>query len=166
MKFSAKQLARISILAALGTVLLVLASLLPTARIAVLAAASFPVCAALMMCGPVWSAVVFAGTAALGMLLLPGTAAAGYAVFFGWYPIVKSLCEKIRDIRLCISAKGLVFTAAFALYRLAAVSLFAAEAAVPWYWLYLIGLAVFYVYDWAYSILIRFYLDKLARFFS
>ena len=166
MKHRANRLARLALLTALGVVLLIPAALIPTARLAFLAIASFPVCAALMTAGPGWSAGVFAVTAAAGLLLFPGTVSVGYAVFFGWYPIVKSLCERIHGRWGCLGAKILVYSAAFAAGWFLASGLFPAADTAAWCWLYPAGLAVFLVFDWAYSLLIRFYLDRLARFLT
>ena len=161
-----KRISRLGLLTALGVVLLLLTNLVPSGRLGLMAVASFPVCAALMMYGFGWSAGVFAVTAALGFLLFPGATAIGYAAFFGYYPIAKSWIEKRHGRWLPWLLKGLLYAAAFALYWLLARSLFSgADAVLPWYAVFLIGAAVFFVYDWCYSVIIRFYLDKIARYF-
>lgn len=165
MRSSAKRAAYLAVLTALGTVLAFLAHILPVGRLALLAIAGVPVCVALMMFGPGWAAGAFAVTAALAFLLFPGVTAAGYAAFFGWYPIVKSLCERVRGRFGSPALKLTAYTAAFLLYRLLAQGLFPAAAGLPWIVLYLLGGAAFFVYDWVYSLFIRFYLDKTARFF-
>ena len=48
-----KRLARLAIMTALGTVLLLLGSALPTGRLALIALSSLPVCVALLMAGAV-----------------------------------------------------------------------------------------------------------------
>ena len=159
-------MARLAVLTALGTILIVMAAVIPSARLGMLAIASFPVCAALMMYGAGRGAGVFAVTAVLGFLLFPGAVSAGYAAFFGWYPIAKSFCERLSGRVPCLAAKLGVYTAAFALCFLLASALIPSSETLAWYWLYLMGLPVFYVFDWAYSLLIRLYLDKLARFFT
>jgi len=164
MAFSAKRIAYLAVLTALGTVLLLAANAMPTGRLALLALAGFPVCAALMMFGPGWAAGVCAVTAALGFLLFPGVAAVGYAAFFGWYPIVKSLCERVKNRYAGLGLKLLAYTLAAVLYWFLAKELFSGAAGLPWPVLYAAGAAVFFVYDWAYSLLIRIYLEKIARF--
>ena len=162
MNASAKRIAYLSVFAALGAVLVFLADILPTGRLALLALASLPVCAALMMFGIPWSAGVCVVTGLLGFLLFPGTAAVGYAGFFGWYPIVKSLCERIKSRPVGWLLKYAAYSLAFLLYWLLARALFSGTA-LPWYGLFLLGAAVFFVYDRAYSRLIRFYIERLAR---
>ena len=165
MKGSSKRIARLALMTALGAVLLWLTGLSPAGRLGLMIAASFPVCAALMMYGPGWAAGVFAVTAALGFLLIPGPAAIGYGAFFGYYPIVKSLCERIRDPRLGWCVKLAVYGAAFALCWNLARALFAGGVSVlPWWAVLLTGAAVFTVYDWCYSQVIRLYIDKIARY--
>ena len=162
MNASAKRIAYLSVFAALGAVLVFLADILPTGRLALLALASLPVCAALMLFGIPWSAGLCAVTGLLGFLLFPGTASVGYGAFFGWYPIVKSLCERLKSRPIGWLLKYAAYSLAFLLYRLFAQALFTG-AALPWYGLYFLGAAVFFVYDRAYSWLIRFYIEKLAR---
>lgn len=163
----AKRAARLAVLTALGVLLLFLTSVVPSAHLALIAVASFPVCAALMMYGYGWAAGVFAVTAVLGFLLFPGTAALGYALFFGWYPIAKSLLERLRSKTAGYALKLVLYACAFAAYWFLARALFSGlDGVLPWYWLLIIGAAVFAVYDWCYSLLIRFYIEKIARYIS
>ncbi len=165
MSEKAKRIAYLAVFTAIGTLLVVLAAVLPSGRLALLAIASFPVCAALMKYGPGWSAGVFVVTAALGFLLFPGVTAIGYAAFFGYYPILKSLIERCGRIWLELLLKWVVYTAAFLLYWfLARTIFFGMENAMPVWALYCAGLAVFVIYDWCYNILIHYYLSKIARF--
>lgn len=167
MKASSRRLARLAVLAAVGTVLLLLAHVIPAGRLGLMVIAGFPVCMALMMYGRGWAAGVFAVTAALGLLLFPGTASIGYAAFFGYYPILKSVFERLHKRALGWGLKYALYTAAFAAYWLLADALFSVGAAVlPWYAVYLLGAAVFWVYDRCFSLVIRFYIDKLARYFT
>lgn len=165
MEGPAKRSARLAFLTALGTVLLLLSNLVPAGRLGLLAVASFPVCAALMLYGPCWAFGVFAVTALLGFLLFPGTTAVGFAAFFGYYPIAKSLFERCRSIWLCRGLKLALYIFAFTLYWLGARAIFGEAAqALPWYVVFPAGLAVFAVFDWCYSQLIRMYIEKIARY--
>ncbi len=167
MKASTKRLTRLAILTALGVVLLLLGSVLPAGRLALVALSSLPVCVALMMFGLKWSLGVFAVTAALGALLYPGAAAIMYLAFFGYYPIAKSLFERIHRVSVCWICKYALYTFAFVIYWLLAKALFTFSGGeLSWYLLYPLGAAVFFLYDVAYSSLIRFYLVKIARYFE
>ena len=167
MKAPVKRLARLSILTALGVVMLLLGDVLPAGRLALVALASLPVCVALMMYGVKWSLASFVLTAALGALLFPGAAVVMYAAFFGYYPIAKSLFERIHSAGVCWVCKFALYTFAFVLYWLLAKALFTFTGGeLSWYALYPLGGAVFFLYDIAYSSLIRFYIVKIARYFA
>lgn len=159
-------MARLSLMAALGVVFLVLAGAIPAGQLALLVVASFPVCASLMMYGPWWALAVFCVTSALGNIIFPGIIGLAYAVFFGYYPILKSVLEKIHSFVLCVGLKFAVYTLIFILYWLFAREVMAVgSVTLPWPLLYVLGGVAFAVYDWAYSLLIRFYIEKIARYF-
>ena len=166
MSGSAKRISRLALLTALGVVLLLLTNVVPAGKLGLMALASLPVCISLMMYGWRWSAGVYAVTAILGFLLFPGTTAIGYALFFGYYPIAKSLFERVRGAWQPWALKLLLYAAAFTAYWFLARALFSgAEELLPWYAVFVIGAAVFIVYDFCYSLIIRFYLERIARNF-
>ncbi len=167
MKASTKRLTRLAILAAIGVVLLLLGSVLPAGRLALVAVSSLPVCIALMMYGIKWSLGLFALTCLLGALLFPGAAAIMYTAFFGYYPIAKSLFERMHSAAAGWVCKFALYTFAFVIYWLLAKALFTFTGGeLSWYLLYPLGAAVFWLYDRAYSGLIRYYIVKIARYFE
>ena len=167
MNDTTKRLARLAILTAIGVVLLLLGSVLPAGRLALVALSSLPVCVTLMMYGARWSLAVFALTAALGALIYPGGAAIMYLAFFGYYPIAKSLFERLHSPWAEWGAKYALYLAAFLVYWLLAKALFSFTGSeLPWFALLPLGAAVFWLYDRAYSGLIRFYIVKIARYFE
>ena len=162
-----KRLARLAIMTALGTVLLLLGSALPVGRLALIALASLPVCVALMMYGAKWALAVFALTALLGALIYPGAAAIMYTVFFGYYPIAKSLFERLHSPWAEWGGKYALYVAVFVVYWLLAKALFTFTGSeLPWFALFPLGAVVFWLYDRAYSGLIRFYIVKISRYFE
>lgn len=165
MRSSAKRISRLALLAAVSVVFLVLANVLPAGRLVLLAVASFPVCMALMMYGRLWALGVFLVSAALGALIMPGTPSVIYAAFFGYYPILKSVLERLHRIGCVWLLKYALYTAVFILYAALATSVLAVEVSMPWLLLYIAGGAAFFVYDYCYSILIRFYIERIARYF-
>ena len=168
MNGNAKRIARLALLSAMGVVLLILANVLPAGRLVLLAEARFPVCAALMMYGRLWALGVFLVTAALGALIMPGTASIAYWGFFGYYPILKSMLERLHGNKLVWVLKYALYTTVFILYMLLVKTVLVTvggEITLSWPILYIAGSAAFFVYDWCYSILIRFYIEKLARYF-
>lgn len=160
-------MARLAVLTALGVLFLLLARVIPAGRLGLMVLTSFPVCMTLMMYGPGWAFGVFAATAALGLLLFPGGPAALYILFFGYYPIAKSFFERTRAKGLGWALKYALYAAVFAAaYCLGGKLGLVIESALPWFALLLAGAAAFAVYDICYSIVIRFYLDKIARYLS
>ena len=167
MKDTTKRLARLAIMVALGVIFLLLGSVLPAGRLALVAVSSLPVCVALMMYGLKWSVGVFALTAALGALLFPGAGVIMYTAFFGYYPIAKSYFERIHNRIVGWVCKLALYSFAFVVYWLLAKALFTFTGGeLAWYILYPLGALVFFLYDTAYSSVIRFYLVKIARYFA
>ncbi len=83
------------ICAALMLALMFLLSVFPSATIAAPAVASVVMLFAVLELGKGWAVGVYASTAILSLLVLPSKEAAVlYAVFFGYYPIIKALLEK------------------------------------------------------------------------
>ncbi|MCD8322829.1 MAG: hypothetical protein LUC89_08105 [Oscillospiraceae bacterium] len=160
MKESTKRLTRLALLAALGVVFLMLASVLPTGSLALLAVASFAVCVARMLYGWGWGAGVYAVTAALGLLLYPGTATIAYAGFFGYYPLAKSLFERPHSRVAEWAMKLGLYAVVFALYWM----LFPVDSTLPWYALCPIGAVAFAIYDWCLSLMVRIYIERIARY--
>lgn len=167
MSGAAKRAARLAVLTALGVVLLFLARVVPSGRIGLMVLTSFPVCLSLMLYGTGWAFGVFAVTAVLGLLLFPGAVTILYLLFFGYYPITKSLFERLHSKALCLALKLVLYAAVFAgAYLLAEPIGLTVSGLLPWYVLLPLGALVFLVYDWCYSQVIRIYLDKFARYFT
>jgi uncharacterized membrane protein len=159
-----KRLARLAVLSAVGVVLSLLANIVPTGRLGLLVLASFPACIARMMYDWRWACGVYAVTAVLDLVLFPGAAAIGYAVFFGYYPIAKSLLERIHKKSLCWAAKYGLFCLVFGIYWVLARGLYD-YTGVAWLGLFAGFAVAFALYDVCYSLVIQFYLDRLARYF-
>lgn len=161
-----KRLSRLALLAALGVGLLAVGSVLPTAQLTLLAVAGFLSAVAVMMYSPLWATSVYVVVAALSLLLLPEkSCAVYYTAFFGYYPILKSFFEKIRDRRLSWLAKLGAFTAVFLVWCFLGAGLFLGNAVtLRWYALWPLGAAAFAVYDICLSFLITFYIQKISGY--
>ena len=163
----ARKIALTGLLTALSTALLYLAALIPTSYIGTVAAASLLTAAAVIETGFAAGALVFAGTAILGFLLVPlKSAVLLYALFFGYYPLVKSLAERLKSraaewllklasVNAALSVmlfalRGLVFSGAFF------------EGSAPL--VYLAVNACFVLYDIGLSRLIVFYCARISKY--
>ena len=102
-----------ALIAALTVILLYFASIWPTGKIGLVAAASLFTAAAVVEAGLLSGLYVYIVSAALGMLIIPDRSAAIlYVLFFGYYPIIKSLIERIGLIFLQWILKLAVFNTA------------------------------------------------------
>lgn len=164
---TAKRTARLAAMVAVGTVFLFLARIIPSGRLALMVLTSFPVCLALMLYGVGWSVGVFFATAVLGLLLFPGAVAILYLLFFGYYPIAKSVFERVHSPVLMFGLKLLLYAVVFGgAYLLAEPIGLNLSGLLPWYILLPVGAVAFLLYDWCYSQVIRIYLEKFSRYFT
>ncbi len=157
-----------AILSALALGALWLSVLAPTGRWGLVAVAGlFPV-AAVISLGWQGGLAVWAVAGILGLLLLPDKLnALLFVLFFGLYPVVKSILERKAPRRLSLLGKLLFFNAAVAVLVLAFGGLFL--PALPWdltgrmYLIFLLGSVVFLVYDFGLTKLISFYIQRLGK---
>ena len=88
------------ITAALSLAVMFLLSIFPSATIAAPAVASMLLLFVVLELGKKWTIGVYAASAILALLLIPSKEAAIlYAVFFGYYPILKATLEKHIRVR-------------------------------------------------------------------
>jgi hypothetical protein len=174
MKNSARVIALSAVFTALAVIFLYAGNLMPALRVAAFAAASLFVVAAVIEAGLGSAALVFAGSAVLGLLLLPDKGAAYlYILFFGPYPIVKSLAERTRPAVVQWLIKQLFFNLAFtAVWFLIRELVFNTEAlaafagfgrAAGTLMIYLVANAAFIVYDIGLTRLIGLYITRISR---
>ena len=112
----------------------------------------------------------YAATGILGLIVVPGVGnAALYLVFFGLYPLVKCVIERLRKLPVEWVCKlvffNLALTACWFFLRAALLSGLPAYFEQLWV-LYLTGNVVFVIYDFGFSKLIALYaarIDKAVR---
>ena len=162
--------ALVGVLSALSLVFLYASALVPTGQMGVVAVAGLLVAAAVVSGGLSAGFLCYGATGLLGLLLLPDKAnALLYLLFFGLWPILKSLIERLRRIILEWVCKLGVLNAVLTLFwfGLRAVLLpFLPGALHQIGMVYLAGNAAFVIYDVGCSKLIAFYagrIDKVLR---
>lgn len=164
----ARAIALGGLLAALAIVFLVIGAISPTADLSLLALSSLPVAVAVIELNYRRALLVYLAVSLIS-LAWPGIAFSYmFIFFFGLFPILKAVFEMrlqrpTAALAKQLSANALVLLAAW----LFAGDIILAQAAV-WGWWYIPALAVLLqvvilVYDYALSLLISFYLDRLAR---
>ncbi len=159
-----------AMLCALGTILLALGALIDVLDLTVAAMASLLCVYAVIEIGRPYPVAIWLVTSLLSLLLLPvKTPAIVYAMFAGFYPIVKAKLEGLRKpiswllklvvFHVCLA--GIILICALFL-----PSLLENDGPV-WFFAVLYGLCVicFVLYDWALTRVISFYLVRLHQKF-
>ena len=91
------RIALAGMLSALAVVILTLGSLVDVVELSAAALASFAVMVAVLELGTGWAVGVFAVSAVLSLLLFPmRIATVTFALFFGYYPVLKVYLDKLR----------------------------------------------------------------------
>lgn len=84
---------------ALGTVIMLLASAVPTLEYAIPALSGFMVLFIIVELGAGWASGVYAATALLGIFIVPNKEAVGmYIALFGIYPIIKFYVDRLPKV--------------------------------------------------------------------
>ena len=164
-----RRIAVSSVLSALGVVMLYLGSMVEVLDISMAVIASLICVFAVIEYGKGYPWLIFTVTALLSLLLLPNkTPAAMYAVFFGFYPIIKEKLERLPRVISWV-LKEIIFNVAFAVMAVLVMFVFAMgniEIDLP----YIIGIVflgelTFVLYDIAMTRLISLYIFKLRKRF-
>ncbi len=157
------------IIAALSIVVMFLTSLIPTATIALPAIAGCLLVAVVFECGVKWGFCAYGVVAVLSFFLTPDREAfLIYTLFFGYYPVLFAVLERVKNKILKYFIKFVVFNIAVLLDFIIVSVLFG----IPFesieflgdltpYVLLLLANIVFLVFDFAFRGLIDFYFHKL-----
>ena len=154
-------------LAALQLVLLYIGTAAPSSKLAITAVAGIINAAVLIECGVGSSVLCFVAVSALGAVILPQKSIALlYIVFFGYYPLLKSAAEHIRNRVLEWVSKLAIFNIACAICMAALRFGFITDISLPDVALALLWLglnAVFIIYDIGLTRLIALYIQRIHK---
>jgi len=156
-----------ALISALTLVTLYFSSVWPTGKIGLVALACVFTAAAVVEAGIRCGLYVYIVCFALGMLLIPDRSAVIlYALFFGYYPVAKSIIERIRGTVLQWVLKLLVFNAALSAgwFLMRALILGATEFKYGAVILYVGGNILFIMFDYGFSKLIWLYISRISKF--
>lgn len=167
MKKRARPLALTAVLAALSLVLLYGSALSPAARLGLTAAAGLVPAGAVISAGLAYGFCCYGVTGLLGLLLVPvkGNVVL-YLLFFGLYPMIKSLAERLRNPAAGWICKLAFFNLILALccFGLRAVFLpFLPQALTSPRLIWLVGNGAFLIYDIGFSKLIALYIGRIDK---
>ena len=163
------QIALCGLIAALSTTVMLIAGVVPVASYALPALAGIFAMVIVIEMHIGWAFSVYAVTGALSLLIVPDKQAVLlYLFFFGYYPIIKALLERIKFKIIVYLLKFAVFNAAVIGAYFAALWLLSVPedafvifgVNLPWVLLILAN-AVFILYDFALSGLVVNYFKRL-----
>ena len=155
------------VLTALSLVFLWISAISPAGRLGIVAIAGVFPAGAVVSAGLGAGFFCYGATGLLGLILLPAKGSAAlYLLFFGLWPMVKSLLERLNSRVLEWAGKFLVFDLILSLCWFGLRSLFlpflppALEAG---WMVYAVGNVAFLIYDLGFSKLIAFYQARIDR---
>ncbi|HEX3038526.1 MAG TPA: hypothetical protein VHO94_05995 [Oscillospiraceae bacterium] len=159
------------IITALGTILMFATGLISIGTYALPALAGVLSILIVVEMGAKWAWPVYVATSVLSLLLAADKEAAIlYAVFFGFYPILKAYIERLHKKALVYLIKSAAFIAAMILdffiiiyiLRVPQASFTIMGVYLPWVFL-AVGIVVFYIYDFAVSGLVVLYYQRFHK---
>lgn len=154
-----------ALFSALAVVLLYIASVWPTGQLGLTAVASLFVAAAIIESGLSFGIYVYVVSSIIAFLLVPNRMTAFlFILFFGYYPILKSLIERKGHLVIQILLKLAVFNLSLTLIWILFHELFLGLIPFDLYpvFIYLIGNVVFLLYDYGFSKLVWLYDTEIA----
>ncbi len=162
-KLSARRVAFTAVFTALAVAFMYIGCVLPTGQLGFLGLASLLGIAATVEFGLPGGLFVWLGGAILGLLILPSkTVAWLYAIFFGPYPAVKALSERRgRAVEWCVKLAFFNLALSLAVFALKATLVSFGSLRFGTALLYILGNAVFVLFDVAVSRAVVFYMNKL-----
>ena len=160
-------------LTALGVIFLGIGALLEVLDISMAVIASLCVIIAVIEYGKGTPWMVYAAISILSFLLIPNKLpAVFFALFFGFYPILKGMLEARPKI-VCWVLKELIFNASLAVIMIIYVFIFfpgVTDVPIPLHWLIIAAVVlceiVFVLYDIALTKMMSFYVIKLRKKFK
>ena len=166
---STKQLAMAALLTAMSVILLALGALVEVLDISMAVIASFAVILAVIELKGAYPYLIYVATAVLAVALLPiKTPAVMYALFFGYYPIIKEKIERFLPRWAGFLLKIVIFNLALLgmvwLATLLTLPDFLLPEGLQWLW-FAVCTPVFVVYDVALTRVLTFYLVRLRKRF-
>lgn len=155
-----------ALFSALSLISLYIASVWPTGQLGLAAFASLFVMAAVIESGLLSGVYVYVISSALAVLLLPTkTAPLLYVLFFGFYPMLKYLIERLKKKPLQWVIKLLVFNVSLCvIYFILKVLVFDfADTPLGAAVLVIGSNVIFALFDYGFSKVIGFYMERIHR---
>ena len=160
-----RRLTLTAVFTAFSVAFMYLSAVFPTGQLGFLGISSLLGVAAVIEYRLAGGLLVFAGTAIIGLLIVPDkTLVLLYSLFFGYYPIMKSLAERVRSRILEWGIKLAVFNAALTLvlfvFKFVLFDFSFLKDSYPL--LYVFCNIIFILFDIGVSRVIIFYMSKIS----
>jgi hypothetical protein len=158
----AKFIAENGISIALTLVILYATSILPISTLSILTVASCLIPISIIRTSIKNTILVYIAASILSFFLVLTNIALYYTLFFGIYGIIKYFSEKLRNIPLELFIKLIAFNILLAIIYFIMIN-FLGDFIInyPLYLLWIIGQIIFLIYDYALTIIISFYLNRI-----
>jgi hypothetical protein len=159
----AKGLALGGILAAFAVICVFLASILPTSVLTLYAVSSLFISVIIIEFGTKAGWTFYLATCILSAVLIPRLEVMPFIVFFGIYGLIKFYTEKVQSRILEYILKFAYFNVCllFGLFFLKEIIFVGVTITAPIYIIAALFEIVFIIYDYVYTLFIRFYASKL-----
>ncbi|HOJ10155.1 MAG TPA: hypothetical protein PK733_06135 [Clostridiales bacterium] len=161
-----KKIALNGILGALTVICLLLAAILPTTKLSLYAFSSFFVSIIIMEYKVAAGWAFYIATNLVAFIVVPDKIRIiPYTVFFGLYGIIKYYTERIKNAPLEYILKYLYFNLclAAAVFLVEKLFLVSENIKLPLWAAVIIFQFVFLLYDYAYTLFIKYYISRLRR---
>ncbi|MEG0295708.1 MAG: hypothetical protein RR620_03250 [Clostridium sp.] len=158
----AKEIALGGILTSISLIILYSSSIIPVSTLSILTVVSCIVPIAIINSSIKVGAVVYGATSLLGFLLVPTNLIITYILFFGIYGIFKHFIERMNSLPKEVVVKLIFFNISFATsYFVLKLLLGNVEILISPILLIIAAQVVFLVYDYALTLIISFYLNRI-----
>ena len=160
-----KYIAENGLLVALTLVILYATSIIPISTLSILTLASCLIPISIIRTSIKNAILVYIASSILSFFLVKTNIALYYTLFFGIYGIIKYLIEKLKNIPLELLLKLIAFNALLGtLYLITKSFLGILSPNFPAWILWLAAQIVFWVYDYALTLAISFFLKRFNKY--
>jgi len=160
-----RYIAENGLLVALTVVLLYVASIIPISKLSILTVASCLIPISIIRTSIKNTILVYIASSVLSFFLVPTNIALYYTLFFGIYGIIKYIVEKTNNLPLEYLFKLIAFNILLLIIYLITKSFFdISNSNLPLWTLWLAAQIVFLVYDYALTLAISFFLNRLNKY--
>lgn len=157
-----KYIAENGITVALILVVLYAASILPISTLSILTVASCLIPISIIRTSIRNTILVYVASSLASFFLISTNIALYYTLFFGIYGIIKYFAEKLKNIPLELILKLIGFNILLTIIYFVAVNFLGLPSInYPLYLIWVVSQAAFLIYDYALTLIISFYLNRI-----